>query len=91
MHRIALAGRDPAGRQALESIGLSVRPAKAGSDSWRFETVLQDFGEAVRIAGDISRVLDVDVGFFGRFGETQSGRISGSSLPCLPAASVRPG
>ena len=54
MHRIALAGRDPAGKQALESIGLSVRPAKAKSDSWRFETVLQDFGEAVRIAGDIS-------------------------------------
>ncbi|HEV7483907.1 MAG TPA: UvrD-helicase domain-containing protein [Solirubrobacterales bacterium] len=91
MHRIALAGRDPAGKRALESIGLSVRPAKSDSDSWRFETVLQDFGEAVRIAGDVSRVLDVDVSFFGRFGEKQSGRIVGNSLPCIPAGSVRPG
>jgi DNA helicase-2/ATP-dependent DNA helicase PcrA len=91
MHRIALAGRDPAGKRALESIGLSVRPAKAGSDSWRFETVRQDFGEAIRIAGDISRVLDVDVGFSGRFGEKQSGKIVGNSLPCVPASSVRPG
>jgi DNA helicase-2/ATP-dependent DNA helicase PcrA len=91
MHRIALAGRDPEGRQALEEIGLSVREAKTGSDSWRFETALKDFGEAVRLAGDISAVLDVDVSFFGCFGEKQSGRIVGNSLPCIPAASVRPG
>jgi DNA helicase-2/ATP-dependent DNA helicase PcrA len=91
MHRIALAGRDPKGREALEGIGLSVREAKAGSDSWRFETVLKDFGEAVRLAGEVSSVLDVDVSFFGRFGEKQSGRIIGNSLPSIPAASVRPG
>jgi DNA helicase-2/ATP-dependent DNA helicase PcrA len=91
LHRIALAGRDPAGRQALESIGLSVREAKAGSDSWRFETVLKDFGEAVRVAGEISSALDVDVRFLGRFGAKQSGRMIGNSLPCIPAGSVRPG
>jgi DNA helicase-2/ATP-dependent DNA helicase PcrA len=91
MHRIALAGRDDEGRQALEGIGLSVREAKRGSDSWRFETVLKDYGEAVRLAGEISAVLDVDVSFQGRFGKAQSGRISGNSLPFLPAASVRPG
>jgi DNA helicase-2/ATP-dependent DNA helicase PcrA len=91
MHRIALAGRDAEGRRALESIGLSVREAKPESESWRFETVLKDFGEAVRIARDISRVLDVDVSFSGRFGDVQSGRIAGNSLPCIPAGSVRPG
>jgi DNA helicase-2/ATP-dependent DNA helicase PcrA len=91
MHRIALAGRDPAGRRALESIGLSVREAKAGSDSWRFETLLKDFGEAARMAGQISSALDVEVRFLGRFGVKQSGRIIGNSLPCVPAASVRPG
>jgi DNA helicase-2/ATP-dependent DNA helicase PcrA len=91
MHRIALAGQDADGRHALESIGLSVRPAKAGTESWRFETVLKDFGEAVRVAGDISSVLDVDVCFLGRFGHKQSGRMIGNSLPCIPAASVRPG
>jgi superfamily I DNA/RNA helicase len=91
MHRIALAGRDQQGREALEAIGLSVREAKSNSDSWRFETALKDYGEAVRVAGDISNVLDVDVSFQGRFGLKQSGRISGSSLSFLPAASVRPG
>jgi DNA helicase-2/ATP-dependent DNA helicase PcrA len=91
MHRVALAGRDPQDRQALEGIGLKTREAKTGSASWRYETVLKDLGEAVRIAGDISRVLDVDVCFLGRFGEKQSGRMVGNSLPSIPAGSVRPG
>jgi DNA helicase II / ATP-dependent DNA helicase PcrA len=91
MHRIALAGADLEGRQALEAIGLSVRAAKAGSDSWRFETLLKDYGEAVRLAGEISNVLEVDVALQGRLGAVQSGRISGNSLAFIPAASVRPG
>jgi DNA helicase II / ATP-dependent DNA helicase PcrA len=91
MHRVALAGRDPEGRSALEAIGLKTREAKAGSGSWRFETALKDFGEAIRLAGDISSALDVDVSFYGRFGEKQSGRIVGNSLPTIPAGSVRPG
>jgi ATP-dependent DNA helicase UvrD/PcrA len=91
MHRLALAGRDPSDRQVLETAGFKTREAKADSDSWRFETVLKDFGEAVRMAGDISSVLNVDVSFYGRFGATQSGRIIGNSLPSIPAASVRPG
>jgi DNA helicase-2/ATP-dependent DNA helicase PcrA len=91
MHRIALAGCDPRERRALEAAGLSVRPAKAGSSSWRFETAHKDLGEAVRLAGKISSVLDVDVSFYGRFGPKQSGRMVGNSLPSIPAASVRPG
>src|ERR1044072_9286613 len=91
MHRIALAGRDPEGRKALEAIGVKVGEAKSKSSSWRFETVLKDLGSAVRLAGDISSVLDVDVCFFGRFGEKQSGRMIGNSLPSVPAGSVRPG
>ncbi len=71
---------------------MSVRNASTKDrGSWRFETVLKDFGEAVRVAGAISSVLDVDVRFLGRFGERQSGRMVGNSLPCIPAASVRPG
>ncbi len=91
MHRVALAGRDAEGRAALEAIGLKTREAKPGSNSWRYETVLKDFDEAIRLAGDISASLDVDVSFFGRFGERQSGRIVGNSLPTIPAGSVRPG
>ncbi len=91
MHRIALAGRDPHDRRVLEGIGLKTREAKSASASWRYETVIKDLGEAVRIAGDISRALDVDVCFLGRFGKKQSGRIAGNSLPSIPAASVRAG
>jgi ATP-dependent DNA helicase UvrD/PcrA len=91
MHRIALAGRDPEGRRALEAIGLKVREAKPDSESWRFEAALKDFGEAIRMAGDIDSALDVDVSFHGRFGQKQSGRIVGNSLPAIPAGSVRPG
>jgi len=91
MHRIALAGSDRKGREALEAIGLSVRDARDGSRSWRFETVRKDLGQAVRIAGEISSAMDVDVVFSGRFGETQSGRMSGNSLPSIPAGSVRAG
>jgi DNA helicase-2/ATP-dependent DNA helicase PcrA len=91
MHRVALAGRDARGRRTLEAAGLKVREAKSGSDSWRFETVRKDLGDAVRLADEVSAVLDVDVSFYGRFGETQSGRMLGNSLPSIPAASVRPG
>jgi len=93
MHRVALAGQDQEGRQALETIGLKTRETRpgSGSDSWRFETALKDFDEAIHLAGDISAVLDVDVSFYGRFGRMQSGRIVGNSLPTVPAASVRPG
>jgi DNA helicase-2/ATP-dependent DNA helicase PcrA len=91
MHRIALAGHDSEGRKALEAVGLKVREAKAGSKSWRFETVLKDLGQTVRLAGEVSSALEVDVVFSGRFGKTQSGRISGNSLPSIPAASVRAG
>ena len=38
MHRIAMVGRDEEGKRALEAAGLSVRPAKCESDSWRYET-----------------------------------------------------
>ncbi|HEX6687545.1 MAG TPA: UvrD-helicase domain-containing protein [Solirubrobacterales bacterium] len=91
MHRVALAGRDDEGRATLETIGLKTREAKPGSGSWRYETVLKDFDEAIRLAGDITASLDVDVSFYGRFGKKQSGRIVGNSLPTIPAGSVRPG
>ena len=91
MHRVALAGRDRAGREALEAAGLAVREAMPGSGSWRVETAVKEFGEAVRLAGRISSVLDVDVRLVGRLGPRQAGRSEGNSLPFIPAASVRPG
>jgi DNA helicase II / ATP-dependent DNA helicase PcrA len=91
MHRVAMVGRDDAGRAALESLDLSVRPAKAGSESWRYETRLKDFGEAVRTVGRVSTALDVTVRIMGRFGADNQGQVATNSLPCIPAASIRPG
>jgi DNA helicase-2/ATP-dependent DNA helicase PcrA len=91
VHRISMVGRDDEGRAALESLDLSVRPAKAGSDSWRYETCLKDFGEAVRTVGRVSTALDVTVRIMGRFGADKQGQVATNSLPCIPAASIRPG
>src|SRR5215204_5649721 len=38
MHLVAVGGRDPDVRTALEDAGLSVRPARAGSRGWRHES-----------------------------------------------------
>ncbi|MGZ4251407.1 MAG: UvrD-helicase domain-containing protein, partial [Solirubrobacteraceae bacterium] len=51
MHRIALFGYDDEGRRALEELGLSVRPARRGSDGWRYETACKDMATIHRVAG----------------------------------------
>ncbi len=91
MHRISMNGRDPAGREALERIGLSVREAKPGSENWKFETCFKDFDRAVRLVGYISSELDIAVRCTGRFGANAQGQYGSNSLPCIPAATVRPG
>jgi DNA helicase-2/ATP-dependent DNA helicase PcrA len=83
MHCISVGGNSGADREALEEIGLSVRPAKAGSKSWRFETVRRDFGELMTIARRIREALK------GRY--ILKGRMLGRSLPFIKAASIRPG
>ena len=91
MHRISMVGRDETGRKALEGIGLSVRPTREGSVSWRYESCFKEFGEAVRTAGRISDVLEVSVRCLGRFGSRPRGGAGTNSLACIPAASVKPG
>ncbi len=89
MHTIAIGGRDDAGREALEELGLTVRPAKAGSRSWRFESCFKDFGALWSVVREIMGVLDVSVRCKARFGAAQPG--SGNSLPFMHASAVRPG
>jgi len=91
MHRVAMVGRDEEGKAALEALDLSVRPAKSTSGSWRYETCLKDFGDAVRVAGRVSTSIDISVRVMGRFGADKQGQVGTNSLPCIPAASVRPG
>jgi len=90
MHVVAVGGRDPDAAEALRSIGLSVRPAKAGSQSWRYESCFKDFGEAAEVVRRIRAALPVTVRCAARLGE--SGATPGrNALPFLPAESVRPG
>jgi DNA helicase II / ATP-dependent DNA helicase PcrA len=92
MHRISLGGSDGEGRTALEQTGLSVRPSgRRNPDSWKYETCVKDFHAALRAAGQVSSAVDVAVRVTGRFGADRRGPSSTSSLPGIPAASVRPG
>jgi DNA helicase II / ATP-dependent DNA helicase PcrA len=83
MHTVAVGGRDREVAEALRRIGLKVRPAKAGSKGWRYESCFKDYGEAMRIVDTIASVLPVHV--------RQVGRLGQSSLPFTTAQSVRPG
>ncbi|CAN5600717.1 hypothetical protein BH24ACT20_BH24ACT20_11320 [soil metagenome] len=91
MHRISMVGRDEEGRRALESLGLSVRKAKEGSSSWRYETCCKDYGAVMETVERISSVLDINVQRVARLGSDESEVAEGKSLPFVPASSVRPG
>jgi DNA helicase-2/ATP-dependent DNA helicase PcrA len=91
MHLVAIGGRDPEARVALERAGLNVRPAKRGSASWRYESVFSDFAEVTRIVDRIRDALpEVRVRRQARLG-VQGDGVERNTLPFLPAASVRPG
>jgi DNA helicase-2/ATP-dependent DNA helicase PcrA len=83
MHRISVVGISPKDRAVLELMGLSVRAAKPGSPSWRFETVRADFGELMTIARAIRERLD------GRY--VLQGHMLEKSLPFIAAAGIRCG
>ena len=90
MHTVAVGGRDADARRALESLGLTVRPAKAGSSSWRFETAVADFGRAMDLVRRIESVLPVERRLMARLGANID-RPGKNTLPFTPAASVRRG
>jgi DNA helicase II / ATP-dependent DNA helicase PcrA len=91
MHRISMVGRDDEGRHAVESLGLSVRRAKEGSSSWRYESYFKDYGAAMQIVERIRSVLDVSVQRVARLGTDGGEVVEGKSLPFIPASVVRPG
>ncbi|HET6548058.1 MAG TPA: 3'-5' exonuclease, partial [Solirubrobacter sp.] len=83
MHLVAVGGRDSNTRERLRAAGFSVRPAKRGSESWRYESCFADYGRAVATVERIRETIPVSVRPVARLGR--------HSLPFLPAASVRPG
>jgi superfamily I DNA/RNA helicase len=87
MHRVSMGGRDAEVRRRLEAGGISVRDARGGS--WRVETSFKHFDDAARFADRIRRLTDVTVRCAARLGAPADGMKS--SLPFMPASSVRPG
>jgi hypothetical protein len=92
-HRISLFGYDEEGRRALETIGLSLRPAYKGSTGWRFETCHSDLSRIAEIVESIQRILvDVSVRYTARLGNSDgAGGKERNSLPFMLASGVRPG
>ena len=88
MHLLAVGGRDPEVRRALEAKGLKVRPAKAGSRSWRYESVFASFDALNDALWKIFSATPVSVRAQARLGPSE-GR--GNTLPFTPAGSVKPG
>jgi DNA helicase-2/ATP-dependent DNA helicase PcrA len=91
MHRIALFGYDKGGRQVLEQLGLSTRPARRGSAGWRVETASKDMSVIANTAEQVAAALgNVSVRPVARLGSNE-GQLAGNSLPFTRASSVRPG
>jgi superfamily I DNA/RNA helicase len=89
MHRIAMFGYDDHGRRTLERLGFSVRPARRGSDGWRYETASSDMVSLLSAAERVRGELDVQVQMNARLARNPDG--VANSVPFIPAASVRPG
>jgi DNA helicase-2/ATP-dependent DNA helicase PcrA len=83
MHRIAIGGNDAAGKTALERLGLSVRPAKRASASWRFETCRGEYAEVLAIARRIRDALGGQL--------VLNANLGGKSLPYTRAEGIHPG
>jgi superfamily I DNA/RNA helicase len=90
LHAVAVGGRDPEAADALRTAGLSVRPAKGGSVSWRYESCFEEFGEAASVVQRIRAALPVNVRLIARLGSASAAE-GRNALPFIPASSVRPG
>ncbi len=91
MHRISIVGNDEAGRTELSALGLSVRSAKAGSASWRFETASADFGAIAATVETIGSTMPINIFRVARLGAQAGEAAETNSLPFTPAAFLRPG
>jgi DNA helicase-2/ATP-dependent DNA helicase PcrA len=89
MHRISMFGYDDEGREKLQSIGLSVRPARRGSTGWRYETASADMSSLLSTVERVRSVLDFQLQLNARLAENPE-RVA-NSLPFMPASSIRPG
>jgi superfamily I DNA/RNA helicase len=92
MHRIALFGYDDEGRRAVEAAGFSVRPARKGSDGWRFESAHADFAGLVGVVERLEQATGARIRLTARLAAPTDGvGKTKNSLPFMPASAVRPG
>jgi len=89
MHRISMFGYDVEGREALQRLGLSVRPARRGSMGWRYESASKDMGLLLSTVERIRGELDIHLQLNARLVRNPNG--VANSLPFMPASSLRPG
>jgi DNA helicase-2/ATP-dependent DNA helicase PcrA len=91
-HRLALFGYDDEGRQVLEQLGFSLRPAYKGSTGWRLETSFADLSRLAKVVEKLQSALPMTVRYTARLA-AQTG-VTGkerNSLPFMPASAVRRG
>jgi DNA helicase-2/ATP-dependent DNA helicase PcrA len=89
LHRISMFGYDQEGREALQRLGLSVRPARRGSEGWRYEAASTDMRDLLHTVQRVKGELDVHLQLNARLARNPDG--VANSLPFMPAASIRPG
>ena len=89
MHRIAMFGYDEHGRETLERLGLSVRPARRGSAGWRYETASKDMRSLLATAERVRGQLDCHIHLNARLARNVGGMTN--TLPFMPASALRPG
>jgi len=91
-HRISLFGYDDEGRQALERLGLPLKPAYKGSSGWRYESSYADMGRLDEVVRLLRDELDCSVRYTARLAGSNGARgKERNSLPFMPASAVRPG
>jgi len=92
MHRISLMGTDDGGRTTLVEAGFSVRPARKGSASWRFETASKNYAVIQQTVERLGQLFpDAVVIQNARLGAPGEKPGEKCSLPFIPAMSVREG
>ncbi|HET7054650.1 MAG TPA: UvrD-helicase domain-containing protein [Solirubrobacterales bacterium] len=88
LHTLSLGGRNRNAAKKLEDLGFRVtnRPKAKG---WRSERYFKTYKEALGTAEKVKSILGGSIRRVARFGKREKGRIS--SLPFIPASSIRPG
>ncbi|MCB9818834.1 UvrD-helicase domain-containing protein [Candidatus Nomurabacteria bacterium] len=93
LHRISIVSQNIEVKRKLESLGLSVRKAKADSPAVRFETSHKSFNTIQKITSDIQQVIpDININLRARLAkQANKDKFESVSLAFMPAVSVREG